>query len=522
MRSVVGEIVGDLRYAGRTLRRSPGFAVLAIAIMALGIGANTAVFSVVNGVLLKPLPYPGADRIVTLRTAFLARAAARVSSRSATSGIGVTRAPHSRRWARTALASSRHARDHRRVRVDGQRRCAVLPRLRGRAVDGPHVHSRGNRARHRATRGGDQPCVLAEPLRRCGRHPAADPPCRARVHPIVGVMPPGFQFPTEPRSGLPKHHDQTSRPGHSFFAVGRLKPQVSLERAQTELSAIAARLEQQYPESNKGRGVMAVRMQDELVGDVRYTLYLLWGVVGVVLLIACANTATLLLGKATTRTREIAVRAALGARRGRIVRQLITESLLLALVAGAAGTLLAYWGVRMLVALTPSDVVRLTDTGIDGSVLAFTVGVSLATSLLFGLVPALHASKVDVVDAIKQAGTRSVVGGRMVRARGILVVSEIALAVVLLTGAGLLIKSLVALHNTDLGFQPENVLVIKATGVRSREDNNLFFSRLVSRMADTAWRDRRWGDIEPAGRLFECRHRLAFRRSNARAAGSHA
>ena len=226
-----------------------------------------------------------------------------------------------------------------------------------------------------------------------------------------------------------------------------------------------------------------VRLQDELVGDVRLTLYLLWGVVGVVLLIACANTATLLLGKATARTREIAVRTALGARRGRIVRQLITESLLLALVAGAAGILLAFWGARALVALSPAAVVRGAESRIDGSVLAFTFVVSLGTSLLFGLVPALHASKVDLVDAVKQGGARSVVGGRMVRTRGVLVVSEIALAVVLLIGAGLLIKSLVALHNTDLGFQPENVLVIKATGVRSREDNNLFFGRIMSRMA---------------------------------------
>ena len=223
-------------------------------------------------------------------------------------------------------------------------------------------------------------------------------------------------------------------------------------------------------------------MQDELVGDARLTLYLLWGVVGVVLLIACANTATLLLGKATARGREVAVRATLGASRSRIVRQLMTESLLLALAAGISGTLLAYWGSQALVTIAPFDVIRLTDTTLDVSVLAFTLVVSVATSVLFGLVPAVHASKVDLIDTLKQAGSRSVMGGRATRMRGLLVMSEIALAVVLLTGAGLLMKSLVALHNVELGFQPENVLVMKATGVRSQKEHNAFIRDILLRI----------------------------------------
>jgi len=245
--------------------------------------------------------------------------------------------------------------------------------------------------------------------------------------------------------------------------LARLKPGVSLEQAQTEMTVIAKRLGQQYPDTNPGQSVAVARMRDDMVRGVRMTLYLLLGGVAVVLLIACANTATLLLGKATGRTREIAVRAALGASRQRIVRQLAAESLLLSLLAGLSGLLLAYWGSKALVALAPADLPRLAESGIDRWVLAFTLGISMITSLLFGLVPATYASRVELGDALKQGGTRLVQGGGTVHMRGALVVAEIALAVALVSGAGLLIKSLVALHNVALGFHPENVLVMRAT-----------------------------------------------------------
>ena len=480
----VSDFLGDLRYAGRVLRRSPGFAVLAIAIMAFGIGANTAVFSVVNAVLLKPLPYPGANRIVTLTTRNVVTGEINplvnlLNFRDWRDQSSSFEAMATYRGGEAPVTPGDTAEYGQHANVDGEffRVFSVEPVI-GRTFSPEELEL-----------GSDQPAALISYAFWQSRF-GGDPAILQRTirlgnvpRPIVGVLPPGFHFPRRTDVWSNQTTRSTSRTAHGFLAVARLKPHVSLDQAQTELTVIGARLEQQYPESNKGRGVAAKHLQDVLVGDVRLTLYLLWAVVGVVLLIACANTATLLLGKAIARTREIAVRTALGASRSRIVRQLITESLLLALVAGASGILLAAWGARALTALTPADVVRLAGTGIDGSVLAFTLAVSLATSVLFGLIPALQASRVDLIDAVKQGGTGAVTGARMVRTRGILVVGEIALAVVLLTGAGLLVKSLLALHNADLGFQPSNVLVVKATGIRSLQENNTFFRETMSRIA---------------------------------------
>jgi predicted permease len=297
---------------------------------------------------------------------------------------------------------------------------------------------------------------------------------------IVGVLPPGFRLPQD--SELCFAVSETTDPpaARNYLAVARLKPGVSLVRAQTEMALIAKRVEQRYPDTNKGWSVSVARMRDDMVRDVRPTLYMLLGAVALVLLIACANTATLLLGKAMARTREVALRAALGASRRRIVRQLITESLLLSLAAGAVGLLFAYLGSRGLVAgtvgllfaylgsrglvaMAPPDLPRFAEIGIDRRVLAFTFGVSMVTSLLFGLVPALLASRVELSEALKQGGVRISASGGMVRMRSALVVAEIALAVTLVSGAGLLMKSLAALHHVALGFRPENVLVMRAT-----------------------------------------------------------
>jgi predicted permease len=468
----IDDLLRDLQYACRSLRRSPGFAALAVFIMALGIGANTAVFSVVNAVLLKPLSYRNPDRIVILST--------RVTTSAADAGqvslYEQVSIPNFQDWhdqsssfEAMAYYGSREAPVMAGATAEYARGTAVGPEffrvfavepLIGRFFTAEETKAGSNGAlmisyAYWQSHFGGSPGALGQAVRVYGR-----------PLPIAGVLPPGFGFPDKTDlwvSARVSPEDMKYRGAQNWLAVGRLKPGVPLERAQAEMTIIGQRLEQQYPEANKNHTVGVTRLRDEMVGDIRLTIYLLFGAVSVVLLIACANTAILLLGKATARTREVAVRAALGASRRRIVCQLITESLLLSLLAGASGLLLAYWGSKVLVALAPVGLPRLTEIGIDRWVLAFTFGVSMISSLLFGLVPALYASKLDLNETLKQSGARSVMGGGMVRMRGVLVVGEIALAVVLLSGAGLLIKSLVALHNVTLGFRPENVLVMRAT-----------------------------------------------------------
>ena len=475
----------DLRYAARALRRGPGFALMAIGIMSVGIGANTAVFSVINAMLLKPLPYAGADRLVAISTADLTTGArnplvalanfrdwrAQSASFEAMATFRAGEAPVA-----PGTAAAEYGR-HANVDPDLFRVLPVQPVL-GRLFSPDEVAPGNDRPAvlishaYWQSRFGGDPRVLEQTVR-LGTNPWR----------IVGVLPPHFQFPNRTDIWSPQTGRAASRTSQQFRAVGRLKPGVSLAQAQAELTAIAAGLEQQYPDSNKGRGVAVIGLQDQLLGDMRITLYLLWGVVAIVLLIACANTATLLLGKATARHREVALRMALGADRGRIIRQLVTESLMLAIVAGGVGLLMAYAGTKVLVRLTPFEFVGFASLSLDGGVLAFTLAVTMATSFLFGLVPALHASRVDLIESLKHEGARSVTAGRAVRARSALVVAEIALAFVLLTGAGLLMKSLIALHDVDLGYQPEHRLVMKASGVRTTPENTTYFREVLSRIA---------------------------------------
>jgi putative ABC transport system permease protein len=486
----IDDLLRDLRYAGRNLRRNRGFATLTILIMALGIGANTAVFSIINAVLLRPLSYRDPGRIVTLSNASNNPEATALSRQvsipnfedwQAQSASFEAMAYYGSRERAVILGSTPEYARVTDVSPDFFRVFAVEP-LAGRSFT-PEETKRGSGGAAMISYTYWQ-THFGGALHALGQTVHASEPLS-----IVGVLPPGFRFPDNTDIWVSEVGPAGHRGGQNFLSVGRLKTGVPLEQAQAEMTAIAWRLERQFPETNRGQSVAVTRLRDDMVGDVRLTLYLLLGSVTVVLLIACANTATLLLAKASTRGREIALRAALGASRRRIARQLITESLLLALVAGLAGLALAYWGSKALVALAPADVPRLAEAGIDRWVLGFTLGISVITSLLFGSVPAFYASKVELSDALKQGGNRIGAGGRMASIRGFLVMVEIALAVTLVCASGLLIKSFVALNNVALGFQPQSVLVMRATVpsppsediVRTRR----FFSDILARLAKT-------------------------------------
>jgi putative ABC transport system permease protein len=477
----------DLKFAFRSLRKSPGFTLLAILVMALGIGANTAVFSVVNAVLLKPLAYSNPDRIVTL------------SSLWRKSGShGPVSAPDYHDWHNQSSAFAAMAyydNDETSVTTGSSAEygnvATVTPEFFGVFELEPIM---GRMFTPEEQKPGGSAVVLISHAfwqSHFGGNPRAlgqTVKMLDKTFSVVGVLPPAFHFPDKtdiwfPASVFPETNERSA---HNYRVVGRLKPDATLEQAQAQMTSIGTRLAQQYPTSNKDKNVAVTRMRDDLVSNVQLTLYLLLGAVTLVLLIACANVANLLLAKSTTRTREIAIRAAVGASRARIIRQLITESLLLAMLSALAGLLLAVWGSAALVALAPKNVPRLAETSVDGWVLAFTLGISVISSLLFGLAPALHASRVDLNDALKQGGGRAVVGGGG-RIRAALVVAEIALSVVLLAGAGLLIKSFNALHNVALGYHPEHVLVMEtsvpASDLKSARRATSFYKDLLHDVA---------------------------------------
>jgi putative ABC transport system permease protein len=476
----------DLKFALRSLWKNLGFTGLAVVVMALGIGANTAVFSVVNAVLLKPLAYRDPDRIMTLSSLWKKEGS-----------HGQVSAPDFHDWhdqSTLFTAMAYYAGGNTAVTVGSAAEYAqaatVTPEFfrvfEARPVLGrlftPDEQKPGSGGTvilshsYWQNHFGANSSRFGKTIRIFGKTLS-----------VVGVLPTGFHFPDKTDIWVPANTifpETTSRSGHNYLVVARLKEGVSLEQAQAQMSSIGTRLERQYPDSNKGKSVLVTRMRDEMVRDVRLTLYLLLAAVGVVLLIACANVANLLLAKATARTREIAIRAAVGASRRRIVRQLITESLVLALAGGIAGLILAMLASRALVLLAPTDVPRLTETGIDGWVLAFTLGVSVIASLLFGLAPAVQVSHVDVNESLKQGAGRAVGGGATGRMRSGLVVVELALSMVLLAGAGLLIKSFVALHNVALGFRPEHVLVmnssVQASGLEGARRATRFYRTLLA------------------------------------------
>lgn len=456
-------VLQDLLYTLRQLRKSPGFTLLAVSVLALGIGANTAVFGVVNAVLLKPLAYRDSDRIVTV-----------VSVEEKTGRHGQASAPDFHDWhaQSNTFAAMAYYQTGEIAVAQGQRAeytnvSGVTPEFFSVFQVSP-IMGRLFTAEE-LKKGGGGAVVVSDSYWRShfqGSAPLSGQTVKIyeRTLNVVGVLPRGMRFPGKTEIWVPANtidDELTDRGAHNYQVVGRIRPGVSLAQAQAQMMSIGARLAKQYPDSNAGWNVVVTPMRDDMVSSIRITLLLLLGAVGVVLLIACANMANLLLAKASGRVREMAIRAAVGASRVRIIRQLITESLLLAMAGGLAAIILSAWAAHVLISLAPAGVPRIKDTGIDGSVLIFTLAISLVASLLFGLAPALHLSRLDLYEALKPTG-RTGEGARSGGLRSALVVVQIALSVVLLAGAGLLIKSFIALHNVDLGFQPENLLIMES------------------------------------------------------------
>jgi putative ABC transport system permease protein len=475
-------ILQDLRYGVRSLIKTPGFTALAIIVLTLGIGANTAIFTVVNAVLLRPLPYPGSDQLVMLwetnprfqigidtlpvtpGTFMDWREQNNVFEYVSALGVGrlnLTGAGEPERISGASVSSNFF------------RLMGIEPKL-GRAFrddeDKPGAskvvlisHSLWQR------QFADEPAVL-------GKTMTLD----RESYTIIGVAPEGFQFPranelpyfvgvaTQTELWRPMtlgdEFINRKRANHQLCVMARLRSGVTSGQSQSEMTAIAERLERSYPDSNQGIGVKVVPLSEQVVGNVRTALLVLMGAVAVVLLIACANVANLLLARSSSRQKEIAIRIALGASRGRVVRQLLTEALLLSITAAVTGTLLSFWGINAMLSLSPimsASLPRAYEIGVDLMVLGFTVAIALLTSVIFGLTPALQASKINLGESLKEGSGALSTGQRSNHVRNLLVISEIALSLVLLIGAGLMIKSLARLLKVDPGFKPDNTVTMQ-------------------------------------------------------------
>jgi putative ABC transport system permease protein len=459
-------LASDVRLALRLMRRSPGFTLAAVAAIALGIGANTAIFSVINAVLLQPLPYPDSDRIVVLMNS---------SPQFSFPAASVTKYNNWRRQTAVLQDVAAYDTGGPGINVSGGDRPEQL-----RGIHVSHEFFRlfgaGTALGRTFTPQEDRPgggnlVVLSHALwqRRFGGDRDVLGKTLAiggQAHSIIGVVAPDFSFDPAPDLYLPFQADPNSNnQGHYFRVAGRLKPGVSVDSANAALALAAEEFKRTYPTGLGAQDSFSVMpMRQLMVRNVRPALLVLLGAVACVLLIACANVANLLLARSTRRAREMAIRSALGAGRSRIVRQLLTESLLLSLFGGAAGLFIGVFGVKALLALSPGNLPRLGPDAegfaVDWMILGFTLAVSIFTGILFGFVPALQAARTDLNTTLKETGSRTGSGLRQNKARSVLVVAEMALAVLLLIGAGLLIRTFAALHSVAPGFNPRNVLAM--------------------------------------------------------------
>ena len=467
-------LIKDIRYGIRSLLKRPGFTAIALVALALGIGANTAIFSLVNAVVLRPLPFPQPDQLVW-GWGFVRNG----SSRASVSPLDfLDYRTHNKTFEQLAATGSIPLSTNMTGNGDPERLNTSL--VTGNYFDmfkiAPAL-GRGFTLDNEKT-GQDQVTILSYDLwqRRFGGDPGVlgkTVVLNGKATEIIGVMGKDVSFPQAAELWMPMNFDSPDmklRQAHFLRPVGRLKPGVSIRQAQADLDVIAAQLEEQYPASNTGWSLRLVSLREQLLGGSRTFVFILFGAVGLVLLIACANVANLLLVRAAARQKEIALRTALGASRLRIIRQMITESVLLAIVGGALGVLLARAGVDLLVSLSQGTIPPTVSVRVDSTVLLFTFLLSLATGVLFGLAPAFRTLQVNLIESLKE-GVRG--GGENTlknRTRSVLVVFESAIAVMLLIGAGLLVRSLVALQGVNPGFDSNNVMTARLDIARKKYD----------------------------------------------------
>ena len=469
------------------LFKHKGFTAVAVIALGLGIGANTAIFSLVNGVLLRPLPFPEAERIIYFegRNPGQGITDSNISFSDFTdwsqqNGLFASTAAY---WTGNANLGADGAEPERVPRAGvttGFFSVLGVQPVLGRAFvpedDKPEaitvaIISHGLWKR----RFGSDPAIVGKQVQ-----------ISSRPLTILGVMPPGFEYPEQTQIWVPSAVNLSDEPrdNRSWSAIARLQPGVDLKRAQTEISAINAQLAKQFHETNKGWDANLAVLHERMVRELKPSLLALLGAVGFVLLIACANVANLLLARSAARQKEIAIRSAMGASRGRVLRQMLTESILLSAIGGIAGLLISIWLTDLLMSIIPEGAPRLDQVGIDYRVLSFALGVSALTGILFGLVPALQASKLDVTSALKEGG-RGGEGHRRTSARSLLLISEVALSLMLLVGAGLLIKSFLRLQELQPGFNAHNVLIanVALPGAKYKDQQFVeFFRQLKERL----------------------------------------
>ena len=482
--------MGDFRFAFRMLLKSPGFSIIAITTLALGIGANTAIFTVFDAILLKPLPFAKPDQLVQIYG----------------TGPQLDRAPNS---PANFLDWKEQNRVFQRISALQGEVFTLLShdapeRLRAARVSYDFFDLLGvHPALGRSFRsdedeyGRNQVVVLSHESwqkRFGGRADIIGQVIKLndQSFTVVGVMPAGFNFPSRecqlwtPISFTPA--EKTLRDTNYLSVIARLKDDVKLEQASAQMNLLARQIAQQHPELNSGDALMLVSLNETIVGDVRPVLLVLLGAVALLLLICCANVANLLLARTAGRQKEIAIRSAVGASRGRLVRLLLVESILLALIGGALGCLLAVWGIDLLVAFKPENLPRLDQVRIEWPVLLFTGAISLTTALIFGLAPAIQATNLHLNETLKDEDRSGTSSPARHRVRDLLVVSEVAFSLVLLVGAGLLIRSFVRLLEVDPGFRPQNVLAVSIPLPASRYPEAVeearFFERLLERVRE--------------------------------------